>query len=91
MPLFYKKLSKSQEKRTRKIKNYQKAVDRLIKCCKIQPTKGTQMQKIITRFTEEEIVALGRAMERLGYTSLEKFIADAAAEKAASATGNPNH
>lgn len=48
------------------------------------------MQKIITRFTEEEIVKIGRAMERLGYTSLEKFIADAAAEKAAYSTGNSN-
>lgn len=57
----------------------------------MNPTKGTQMQKIITRFTESEIVALGRAMERLGYTDIEKFIADAAAEKAASTTGTPNH
>jgi hypothetical protein len=48
----------------------------------MHPTKGTQMQKIITRFTEAEIVSLGRAMERLGYTDIEKFIADAAAEKA---------
>ena len=54
----------------------------IIKNYKMQPTKGKQMQKIITRFTESEIVALGRAMERLGYTDIEKFIADAAAEKA---------
>lgn len=49
------------------------------------------MQKIITQFTEAEMVNLGRAMERLGYTSLEKFIADAAAEKAAAVTGRANH
>lgn len=52
----------------------------------MKSTKGTKMKKIITQFTDEEMVNLGRAMERQGYVSVEKFIADAVIEKAACVT-----
>lgn len=48
------------------------------------------MQYIVSQFTESELVNIGRAMESLGYSSIEKFIADAAAEKAAAVTGRAN-
>jgi hypothetical protein len=39
------------------------------------------MTTVTTKFTDEELTKLGRAMERSGHTSLEEFLVWAAQEK----------
>lgn len=50
-------------------------LDFLEKLPKITP--DTQMTSITTTLTDDELTRLGRAMERLGYTSVEEFFKDA--------------